>query len=283
MRRRVCAYSGNPGKNGIDSLTPITAQLHCHPLGWNSQKDVEKALPLGNLVKETSDVSNYRFAGYHLPFQGDLVTKFSNGDPHGGLYTSACLHAEFEGGGVYDLLQSCKTALALATIAAAVCSIPVIGWIACLILSVAAAIITLTGISNALDDKGNPNDVNANLLPIHQAESPDGYGADILVVKGTWVYDSAHEGWNEIHPIKQCQWAGAMLNQQWKEIQVSRNPDVFQSITDINAYVQGWCALLATVTDPGTVANQQLPQNQWTIHPLVDGCQPAEPAPPPIK
>lgn len=35
-----------------------------------------------------------------------------------------------------------------------------------------------------------------------------GRGADILVVKGSWVYDSAHEGWNEIHPIKHCQTIG---------------------------------------------------------------------------
>ena len=272
-------------KTGLDSFdTDYSLNLVLPPtLVGATQTEVENSAPLGNLVKETSDVSNYSFLGYHLPFQGDLITKFSNGDPYGGQFTTACIHAEFEGGGVYDLLQSCQTALALATIAAAVCSIPVFGWIACLILSVAAAVITLTGIANALDDKGNPNDVNSNLLPIHPALSPDGDGADILVVKGTWVYDSAHEGWNEIHPIKQCQWAGSMSDQQWKEIQVSRNPDIFQDIPDINAYVQGWCAMLATVTDPGTVASQQLPQNQWTIHPLVDGCQPAGSGPPPIR
>ena len=35
-----------------------------------------------------------------------------------------------------------------------------------------------------------------------------------------------------------------------------------------------WCDLLATAVAPPTVANQGLPQNQWIIHPLVDGCQP---------
>ena len=28
-------------------------------------------------------------------------------------------------------------------------------------------------------------------------------GASMVFVAGTWVYDSLHEGWNEIHPIKQ--------------------------------------------------------------------------------
>ena len=109
--------------------------------------------------------------------------------------------------------------LTLAAIAAAVCSIPVIGWIACFILSIAAVVITVAGIVNALNDTGNPSDVNPNISSIHPAEVPDGNGADVLVVKGTWVYDSAHEGWNEIHPIKQCQKVGTMV-EAWTAIQV---------------------------------------------------------------
>jgi hypothetical protein len=143
---------------------------------------------------------------------------------------------------------------------------------------VASALITLGGIINALNDTGNPTDVNSNMTSVHAADAPDGSGADILVVKGTWVYDSAHEGWNEIHPIKQCQKIGTMLNQQWSEIQITPDGQV-QSITDITAFVNTWCALLATVLLPGTVSSQSLPGNQWSIHPVIDGCQPAD-APP---
>src|SRR5262249_45975518 len=135
-------------KSGFDSFdTDYSLNLVLPPtLVGASQWDVENSTPLGNLVKETADVANYYFAGYHLPFTGNLITKFSNGDPYGGQFTTACLHAEFEGGGVYDLLQSCYTALALATAAAVACAIPVVGWVACLILSVAAVVITLAGI-----------------------------------------------------------------------------------------------------------------------------------------
>ena len=80
-------------------------------------------------------------------------------------------------------MQACYAALALATAAAVVCTIPVFGWIVCLILSAAAALVTLIGIVNALNDKGNPTDVNPNMTDIHSAEGPDGGGADILVVK----------------------------------------------------------------------------------------------------
>jgi hypothetical protein len=44
---------------------------------------------------------------------------------------------------------------------------------------------------------------------------PEVDSGDILVVKGTWVYDSAHEGWNEIHPILHCQRIGT-----WKRVVV---------------------------------------------------------------
>jgi hypothetical protein len=29
-------------------------------------------------------------------------------------------------------------------------------------------------------------------------------GADLLGVRGTYVFDSFHEGWNELHPIEKC-------------------------------------------------------------------------------
>lgn len=187
---------------------------------------------------------------------------------------TSCLHAEFEGGGVYSLLQSCLAALAFATAAAVLCSIPVFGWIACVVLSVVAAVITIAGFFNAANDKGNPADVNSNLTSINSAQRPDGYGADILVVKGTWVYDSAHTGWNEIHPIKECQKIGTMIGQGWAEIQVADNPPVLLQIPDVPGWIAGWCGLMDTAVATGTAANQQLPQNQWTVHPLVDGCDP---------
>src|SRR4051812_45834347 len=41
---------------------------------------------------------------------------------------TAALHAEFEGGGVYNLMIACLAALPFAVAATVVCAIPVIGW-----------------------------------------------------------------------------------------------------------------------------------------------------------
>ena len=97
-------------KTGLDKFdTDYSINLVLPPnLVGDTQSQVESSSPLGSLVKETADVANYSFAGYQLPFKGNLITALSNGDPHGGQFTTACLHAEFEGAGVYDLLQACK-------------------------------------------------------------------------------------------------------------------------------------------------------------------------------
>lgn len=111
------------------------------------------------------------------------------------------LHAEFEGGGVMRLYEAALAALALATAAAVACAIPVFGWIVCALLNLAAAVVTVAGIVIALNDKGDPAHVNPQLGTLHSSR-------DILLVKGRWVFDTAHEGWNELHPIIHCQRVG---------------------------------------------------------------------------
>jgi len=55
---------------------------------------------------------------------------------------------------------------------------------------------------------GSPADVNPHIGDLHAIELDANQkplpGADIIYVRGTWVYDSLHEGWNEIHPVKAC-------------------------------------------------------------------------------
>jgi hypothetical protein len=275
-------------KSGFDSFdTDYSVNLVLAPtMIGATQNQVEASSPQGNLVKETPDVAGYSYLGYSLPFAGNLVSAISSEDPSSpdSLQSTSCLHAEFEGGGIYDLLQACYAALALAAVAAAACSIPVFGWIACIILSAAAATVTLFGAVSALNDTGNPQDVNSNISSFHCAQTPDAYGADIVVVRGTWVYDSAHQGWNEVHPVKQCQKIGIMMHEGWTTINVGTDtsPMPYFIGDDVGTYVASWCDLMATVTLPGTVASQQLPENEWTFHPVIDGCQPtsAPPTPP---
>ena len=109
---------------------------------------------------------------------------------------------------------------------------------------------------------------------------------DRVIVRGRWVYDTGHPGWNEIHAVSVVQRVDS----------VPSNPDEFK------AFLHTWCERLAEtpISDgsprqgPGGVYKpqsvpaaettriaQQQPENQWQLHPLVDGCLPNEMPPPP--
>jgi hypothetical protein len=246
-------------KSGLDAFdTDYSLNLVLPPTEIGAtQADVEKS-PEGVLVSPQQ--------GLDTP--GHTAQRWQN-QP-----LTAVLHAEFEGAGVYDLLVACLAAFAFATAATAVCSIPIFGFVACLILLLIAAAITVAGVIIALNDKANPTDVNSNLADLHQLD-PTGL-ADIVVVQGTWVYDSAHEGWNEIHPIKQCQIIGKWFN-SWNSAPEFVPPPG----TNTLPLVEQWCSMIADANSPGTKDNQTQPQNQWQIHPDIDGCEPGGSPPPP--
>jgi hypothetical protein len=236
-------------KSGLDMFdTDYSFNLVLAPHGEGAtQSTVESDGLQGDLIKK------------HVPddwdFAGMSEGQFQN-------RPTAALHCEFEGAGVYDLMIAALAALPFATAATIACSIPIVGWIACAVLGAIAALITIVGIVVALNDTGDPNDVNQDLGEIH-ANDPTGRGADILVVRGTWVYDSAHEGWNELHPILQCQRIGTWTG-SWS--------------IDTRTYVDHWCNALATAEDPTTVSSQLRPENRWEVHPVIDGCAPSSPS-----
>jgi hypothetical protein len=62
-------------------------------------------------------------------------------------------------------------------------------------------------------------------------------------------------GWNEIHPIKYCQRIGTYEG-NWAGY-------------DVKALRDGCCESIGKATDPLTTANQQQPESQWTIHPMI--------------
>ena len=239
-----------PGKkSGLDQFdTDYSFNLVLAPqVEGVTQASAESDGIQGGLIKN-------QLAGWD--FKGMQETQWAN-------RSAAALHCEFEGGGVWELLQWCLAALALATAATIACSIPIIGWIACVILGAAAAVVFFAGIFSALGNTGDPNDVDPGLGEIHTPDAT-GRGGDILVVKGTWVYDSAHEGWNEIHPILHCQrigtWDGSWAGTEFAP-------------PNTKMAVDRWCNALERAQDPATVAQQSQPQNQWVIHPIIDGCE----------
>jgi len=179
---------------------------------------------------------------------------------------TAALHCEFEGAGMYIFYQWLKVIfgiLIVGTIAGALCLIPIIGWIACAIaaaLLVVAAAAFIAAIVHGNLDAGSPSDVDPSLGGEMHQNDCSGVGADLVVVSGEWVYDSLHEGWNEIHPIRHCQRIGTWTG--------------FWPWTDPQAERDKWCGAIASAGSPLTVDNQRKPENQWTVHPSVDGCKP---------
>ena len=102
---------------------------------------------------------------------------------------------------------------------------------------------------------------NASPADENPALGGDVHPGDILVVAGSWVYDSGHQpsGWNEIHPIKFCSPIGHYKG-EWPP-----------NLTDLETF---WATALGDATSTTTIELQKLPQNQWQVHPILDGCEP---------
>lgn len=177
------------------------------------------------------------------------------------------LHCEFEGSRIKDFCDAVPAALAALAVAAALCFIPIIGWIACLIiLAVGAAIagaILLSAWFGAHDGdphdaEVNPGDGDLNAMDL------SGAGGDYVVITGDWVYDSGHSGWNEFHPAKSVQkLSGAPY---WLEGDDEPSVEAFRPVLD------RWCGEIGTASSPLVVEEQRKDENRWVYHPAVDGC-----------
>lgn len=251
-------------KSGFGALdSDFSMNLLPYPaLPGVTQSQLEVTPPYGHLVAEQAGTKQH--VGF---FQGETATE-KNGT------TSAILHAEFEGAGIRDFRIASTVALGLAIAALVACIAlpPPWGVIAGLVLTLLALLAALFGGMIAAGDQGSPGDVKGAPTELHDNDSTTGLGADLLYVYGTWVFDSLHEGWNEIHPIKKCTkvgtWDGA-----WP--------------ADIEDTQRQLDAGLETARDPATVGRQHEPRYRWRIHPFVDGCGEVPglttlPVPPPV-
>jgi hypothetical protein len=242
-------------KSGFDALdTDYSINLLLPPnMPGAGQAAVESSLPYGFLTKEQDATRNIG-----LPFTGYPAIEKKTGIPCAGL------HAEFEGGGVKDTLLGAQIALGLSVAALIVClGVPgPIGAVIAAILALLALLAALLGAGVGLGDKGSPADVNPSLGNLHVNDT-NKIGADLLVVMGRWVYDAGHnnqdQGWNEIHAIKFCERIGRWTG-SWP--------------ADIGDLEKKWEGAVDDATSALTVAAQQKPENQWEVHPALDGCRP---------
>jgi hypothetical protein len=171
---------------------------------------------------------------------------------------------EFEGAGVWDLYQALLVATPAAVAAAAVCSIPAVGWIACAILILLTVAIAAVGITLGLTDSSAAMEAKSQVGEVHP-------GQDVLLFMGTFVYDSAHQGWNELHPVLFCQKLATvpqpdlLQGQPWQSLPAYGPANLARTLEEC-------CDLATEAVDPQTKMNQSRPEYGWNLHPLVDGC-----------
>ncbi len=244
----------------------------------------------GYLIREQTITSNanWDFQGYLNKIAGSMVLH----------HYQAYLHCEFEGGGIWKLYQALLILLPISTATAITCAIPFFGWIVCAILGAVALVIAIAGVVLALNDKGSPSAYDPKTKETRTKLETK---SDILFVKGDWVFDTAHEGWNEIHPIKDCKVVGkvkylANASIDWDDaigsFMVAAGRWAFDNTNpksptfikvngparpeDWTAWVKAECDGLGTASSSLTIKSQEEPSNRWEIHPAIDGCAPAE-------
>jgi hypothetical protein len=232
----------------LDTDYNINLLLAPHQFG-DDHATIESDGFQGEVIKEQDPTKDLgiKFTGYPAP---------DSGLPH---LDTGQLHCEFEGAGIYDFYIACLVALGLAIaagVAEIICllGIPIVSWIACIV----AIILTIVSFATALIGIGIGVSDQAAVPPEVGSLRPE---KDIILIKGEWVFDATHDGWNEIHPVRHGQYIGDWTG-AW--------PD------DIRTKIESWCGAVGTAGSPLTGANQAKAENQWRIHPLVDGCRPKE-------
>jgi hypothetical protein len=233
----------NSGFDAIDtdySFGLLVAPNHPDDL----QSTIRTSMPYGFLVSEQPATQ-----GIGLPYTGNQATYKPTGQPN-----VETLHCEFEGAGVYDLLLASSISLAVAIAAFFICLlVPFpIGPIIAFILAILSFIGLGIGAAVGSSDNASPSDENPVL-------GGDVHPGEILVVAGSWVYDSGHSGFNEIHPIKFCTPIGKN-DGEWPA-----------NLNDLEIF---WATALGDATSTTTIELQKQPQNQWQVHPILDGCEP---------
>ena len=109
----------------------------------------------------------------------------------------------------------------------------------------------------------------------------DGAGGEIkwgdpIVVRGRWVYDSAHDGYNEFHAVRTVQ---KTLLPQDRDLWCSQLANVPPNRpgADPASPPAGTPGAPPPMT-PGqqqTYDAQNRDENRWVYHPFIDGCEPA--------
>lgn len=186
-------------------------------------------------------------------------------------------HVEVKGCRVHDVCAVLKVLSFGAPAVGVICSIPLIGWVVCAIaaaiwLAVTAAAVAIAWAATHVGDINDVYDPAAGtVLP---ADGDSGEGGDVILVRGDWVYDAGHSGWNEIHPIRHVQKLTGVIDARFQGMAKADAALVEKFKKQV---YDPWCERVAEASDPGVKAAQKDPENGWHIHPWIDGCEKEKP------
>lgn len=256
---RNCAIIGmvlshgpsDPMQKAGDNDYTMNVLLAPGPFDLNEEKTVYWSPPQGHLVEENATILNIS-RGY--------VQEGKN------LKYLKAIHCEFEGDGIRSLLDAAYGVLALLLAALVIPGL----WIVAAIIALLIILRKIFGDPGA-PGSGTPLDIDPSLGALD--------GRDVVVIKGEWIYDSLHDGWNEIHPVRDCQIIGHLQDgQEWKDFtftDLSTNT-VFPLATSeqVEMFRAFWCDALKGAEDAEDGGSRDNPEHDWSIHPVVDGCKP---------
>lgn len=254
---RNCAIIGmvlrhgpsDPLEKAGDNDYTMNVMLAPGPLDTDDPKEMYWAPPQGHLVAENAAILG--------------ISRGYVQDGHNLSYLK-WIHCEFEGDGIRSLLDAAYGVLATLLAALVVPGF----WIVSIIIALLAILRKIFGDPGA-PGSGNPLDVDPSLGSLS--------ARDVVVVKGDWVYDSLHDGWNEIHAVHDCQIVGHLEDGQgWADFTFTDLSTGIVLKLDTQANVETardfWCDALRAAEGAEEGGSRNDPENDWGIHPSVDGC-----------
>ena len=223
-------------------------------------------------------VAQQSMASLGLGFGGQNIEQADKPDPPlaGSSSQYFLMHCEIEGPGMHDLLILLTVMCAVLVAAAFVYAIPVVGpIISWILIALALLAFLIGGPAVTHDDASPPPDGGwgGTFNPYETAGDPDGL-VDLAYVFGSWVYDSLHAGAesNELHPVH-------YMVKMGQATQGNLSQGIWPP--NLGEIQQKYDGQFGVINSPTTIEIQKLPENQWTVHPLLDGCLGATPYPVP--
>jgi hypothetical protein len=226
----------------------------------------------------------FEFSYPDLPLNG--VDEISTVEEDSGDPGTTALHCEIEGTGMDTVCAAATAGAVVGAIggagaglaAVAGCLATGIFFVFCLIVAAVVAALTSTAVTGlgwlagvAMGgDEGSPADVAAD------PQSGTIEVGDHVAIIGDWIYDNAHDGWNELHPVKKvlklnCPKGTSVpgVDPEYPDSPSSLAAIEKYCVTHLAARRNDICFLLNQPRDPNVQNNQDSATGAWIANPAM--------------